>query len=248
MARKRYKPEDIVARLCQSDVLHRSPSMQEQCNWTNRRVLVRVAMCSGPSLGSERIGAANPYGDEWSESPSTKVVTYGVPGTAAAAFQGTCAPGSNSTSASRLIGYDRSGCSEGREVLLSLSTNSYKQQFLRKVGGAELDVGISGVEHDADIDDTSWDALASISSLTSQAAGKALAGLSLNRASQRPSASSSPQYQRSKWPSHKGPSLRCQSRKCLSLGCRGSNHTIHAAVASRRPRNSLAINSERSNA
>ena len=85
---------------------------------------------------------------------------------------------------SAVISYDTSGFSKGREVVPSVSNDRYQQQLRGKIYGAELEVRISGVRRDADIEDPFWDALASGSFLTYQAAGKAPASLGLNGAGQ----------------------------------------------------------------
>ena len=85
---------------------------------------------------------------------------------------------------SAVISYDTSGFSKGREVVPSVSNDRYQQQLRGKIYGAELEVRISGVWRDTDIKDPFWDALASGSFLTYQAAGKAPARLGLKGAGQ----------------------------------------------------------------
>ncbi len=137
-------------------------------------------------------GAAPEENMEWSwargaaeqggNSP-TAFLQYSIPETDAVAFEASCG-GPAGSAARAVFGYDTRDFNEGQAVNLAVSGDGFASELAGKVYGKGLEVGLSGIQVDLDMEAPVWRAMSNGTALTYRVSEGAPATLRLDGAAE----------------------------------------------------------------
>ena len=120
---------------------------------------------------------------EQGDNAPTAFLQYSIPETDAVAFEASCG-GPAGSAARAVFGYDTRDFNEGQAVVLAVSGDGFASELAGKVYGKGLEVGLSGIQVDLDMEAPVWGAMSNGTALTYRVSEGAPATLQLDGAAE----------------------------------------------------------------